>query len=410
MKKIGFYFLILGISVIYLLLRINRLNENIEFRLDQGIHLLETYQMVTSKKISLIGPMVTSKSRDGRNFYIGGNYYYALAILGIVSEWDPVKITAFYNFIELTFIIFFIFWLRSRFNPNSAIIIFVFLTSFCYLITHSRFFWNPHFLIPLGILVTYFIDQFYQRQQNIFLLLAAITLGNAVSFHYSALVWTIPIVAFIIFTKSKSIWQIPLFLLGTTVGALPIIIFELRHNFYNIRTIFFIFTHFEENRGLTPHYFVYPTLIFILWFFAYFQNKFKVKKYFIIASTFFLFLIGLLIPPVSPLDNLSGWDYPSQKRVVDIITKNICPENYNIASTVGGDTRSYDIRYLLTIRHCPPKEVETYSDNQTLFLVAPPDRPPETEKVWEVSSFKPFKVTNQQEINNQIILYRLDKT
>jgi len=410
MKKTGFYLLILGISLIYLFLRTYKLDQKIEFRMDQGIHLLETRQMITDNKIRLIGPMVTSKSYDGRNFYIGGNYYYALAILGVISRWDPVKITALYNIIELLFIIFFIFWLRLKYNSQTAIIIFVFLTFFDFLITHSRFFWNPHFLVPLGILFVYFLDLYQRQKQSIFLFLASVILGNAISFHYTATSWLILITIPLILAKKRSIWQVLIIIFGIIIGAFPLVLFELRHSFYNLKTIFFIFTHFKENSGFTPHYLVYPILIFTLSSFAYFQNKFKSKKFFIIISTLLLFIAGYFTPSPSPLDNLSGWAYQFQKKAATLITQNGCPKNYNIASTIGGDTRAYDLRYLLTISQCPPMEVEQYLNNQTLFLVAPTTRPPETETVWEVNSFKPFKVTQQQKINDQVVFYRLNKS
>jgi len=410
MQKFWFYPLILTISFVYLFSRVYKIDQKIEFRLDQGVHLLETYQMVQNKKIRLIGPMVTSKSYDGRNFYIGGNYYYALGILGIVSRWDPVKITALYNIFEFIFIIFFILWLRKKYNPHTSVTVFLFLTSFKYLITHSRFFWNPHFLIPLGILLIYFLDSYHHKKQTIFLFLASIIFGNAVSFHYSAVIWFIPLITVSALSKKKVLFVSFLSIIsGTIIGALPIIIFEIRHQFYNLKTIYFIFTHFKENSGLTPHYFVYPTLIFILYTFAYIQNMFKDKKIFIFLSTVSIFFIGYIIPSPSPLDNLKGWDYPTQKQVAALIIDSNCPPNYNIAATIGGDTRSYDLRYLLTLQKCPPMEVESYPNAQTLFLIAPPTRPPQTETVWEIDSFRPFDITHQQEINDHLVLYRLNK-
>ena len=105
-----------------------------------------------------------------------------------------------------------------------------------------------------------------------------------------------------------------------------------------------------------------------------------------------------------------GWTYPAQKQIEKLITQNGCPKSFNIATTISGDTRAHDLRYLLTISKCPPMGVEEYLNNQTLFLVAPPTRPPETETVWEVDSFKPFKITEYLKINDQLIFYRLDKS
>ena len=102
MKKV-FPILLIVISLIYLFLRLDHLGSKITFHLDQGVHLLETYQMVQSGKPRLIGPMISSKVFDGRGFFIGPQYYYILAVLGIAAHWNPLLITQIIIFIELLF-------------------------------------------------------------------------------------------------------------------------------------------------------------------------------------------------------------------------------------------------------------------------------------------------------------------
>jgi len=156
-------FFIIGlilISFLYLFVRLYHLNNLIGFRLDQGIHLLETKNMFDSKKISLVGPMVTSKSFMGRNFFIGANYYYVLGIIGLISNWSPLTVTILFILIEFVFYLFFIFFLKKKFNPFWALLTFPFLSLSPYLIIHSRFFWNPHLLIPLSILAILFSEKY----------------------------------------------------------------------------------------------------------------------------------------------------------------------------------------------------------------------------------------------------------
>ena len=110
-----------------------------------------------------------------------------------------------------------------------------------------------------------------------------------------------------------------------------------------------------------------------------------------------------------PLDVIKGWDYPQQRQVTDLILKNGCPQNFNVAATIQGDTRFYDLRYLLKLKNCQPLPVEAYPQAQKLFLVAPPDRPPESETVWEVAAFKPFIIKQKVAINDQILFFELQK-
>jgi hypothetical protein len=104
-----------------------------------------------------------------------------------------------------------------------------------------------------------------------------------------------------------------------------------------------------------------------------------------------------------------GWSYPLEEQVVKKILANGCPKDFNIASTVSGDTRSYDIRFLLTAKNCSPMNVEDYPKAKRLFLVAPAGRPVETEKVWEVTSLGKFKIEEKVNLTPEIVYYELEK-
>lgn len=109
----------------------------------------------------------------------------------------------------------------------------------------------------------------------------------------------------------------------------------------------------------------------------------------------------------APLDNISDWNYPEQKKVVNLIIKNGCPKNFNIATTIQGDTRAHDLRYLLNIKNCKPMGVEEYPMAEKLFLVAPVNRPPDTETVWEISCLGKFEIKQKINLTNEIIFYEL---
>lgn len=408
-----FWFLIFLISFIYLFLRFYRLPDLIGFRLDQGIHLLEAKQMVDDRQLRLIGPMVTSKSIDGRNFFIGANYYYVLAFIGIISSWNPFVITSLFIIIEFIFYFIFALFIKKTVNSFLSLVSFLFIALSPYLVIHSRFFWNPHFLIPLSILCLLSLHSFLSKSKIKYLFLASFFWGFAFSCHYSAVFWGIFFIYFLI--KSQKILNLKSYLLiifGFLIGDFPFLIFELRHQFYNTKTLFYIFTHSSQSGELTSHYFIFPLLIFCLYFFSLFFSKIK--------NTFFRKSIPLLIFAIlllaqlkifanyQPLDFVSGWDYSTQNKVADIISQN-CPQNFNIAATMQGDTRFYDLRYLLNLRGCNPNDIENYPSSSTIFLVAPVNRPPQTETVWEIESFEPFTTTDQIQLNSQLILYRLEK-
>ena len=106
----------------------------------------------------------------------------------------------------------------------------------------------------------------------------------------------------------------------------------------------------------------------------------------------------------------SGWNYPTQLKVIDKILENGCPKNFNVATTNSGDTRAYDLRFLLKQKNCFPNPVDSYPYDKTLYLVAPVSRPPPTDTVWEVLSLRPFKIELTYSINKELVLYQLSRT
>ncbi len=371
-KNFIFWFLLSIVSLVYLFLRFYHLPQLIGFRLDQGVHLLETKQMVDDRQLRLVGPMVTSKSFDGRNFFIGANYYYVLALIGLVSSWNPFVITSIFIIIEFLFYLIFVLFIKKTTNSFLALISFLIISLSPYLVIHSRFFWNPHLLIPLSILCLISLIFFSSHQKIKSLILASFLWGFAFSCHYSGIFWGIFFLYFLI--KSKNILNFKLYfliVLGFFLGDLPFFLFEFRHQFYNLTTMFYIFTHSSQSGELTSHYFIFPLLIFLLYFSLIYFSKIKNHRLKItlpIILFSFLTLIQLKIFfNYQPLDAIPGWDYSTQNQVADIISLN-CPKNFNIAATIQGDTRFYDLRYLLNLRNCNPNSVEDYPDSETDLL------------------------------------------
>jgi hypothetical protein len=411
-KNLFFIIALLVLAGIYLFLRLYKFEEKTTYHLDQGLHLLESYQMVQDKKIRLIGPLVTSKTYLARGFFIGPQYYYVLAFLGILTKWNPIIINVILLLAEFAFVLYFTNWIRKKYGTIEALTIFSLLTFSRYFIIHSRFFWNPHFLLPLGILFIVFLDRYIKKNKTRDLVWIGIWWGIAFGFHYSAVFWAIPLL--IVLLKNKQLWKwqilsLPLFFI---LGDLPWFLFELKHSFYNLKTIFWVMTLSSHDSDLTAwYYYIYPLGIFLLFGLVWIINKFKRNK--VLVSLFIVLLLSYLqirlINDPIPLGMPIGWNYPLQKQIVNKILENGCPKDFNVASTVSGDTRSYDLRFLLTTRGCPPMGVEEYPKAEKLFLVAPMDRPPEKETVWEVSSLGKFKINEKNVYNQNVVYYELEK-
>lgn len=411
-KKIFYIFGLVILIGIYLILRLNKFKERTTYHIDQGLHLLESWEMVINKDIRLIGPMVSSKTFLDRGFFIGPQYYYVLAFLGIITGWKPIMIDLILLLTEMGFILFFVNWIKKKLGTLEALTVFSLITFSRYFIIHSRFFWNPHFLLPLGIMAIIILDKYIQTDKFKYILGLGFLWGMAFSFHYAAILWGLPIL--ITLVVNKKLWKKETFIalpIGFILGDLPWVVFELRNNFYNIRTILWVMSHSTDSREVEPHYFIHPLIIFGLYGMAWLINKIKVNK---LITVFVLTVVLSWIQTkifnyTIPLGHPIGWNYYIQEEVINKIMINGCPKNFNVASTLSSDARSYDLRFLLIASGCKPMEVDEYPKTERLFLVAPKNRPIETETVWEVESLGDFSVKRQEELTENINFYELVK-
>jgi len=400
------------LSGIYLYLRLYKFEERTTYHLDQGLHLLESWEMVENRDIRLIGPMVSSKTFLDRGFFIGPQYYYVLAFLGLLTSWNPISIDLLLMILEFGSVLYFVFWISKKFGMTEALTVMSLFTFSRFFIIHSRFFWNPHFLLPLGILAIIFLVDYVNKKETKYLIGFSLLWGLAFGFHYAAILWGIPLLLILI--KNKMFWNKNTFLILPTffvLGDLPWVVFELRNNFYNIKTIWWAMTQSADGSNMEPHYLVYPLVIFFLYW--------LVKKIFIIKKRkLSLVILGVvaislaqvyLIKDPMPYGHPKGWNFVVEKETIKKILVGGCLKNFNVASTVSGDTRSYDLRFLLIQNGCKPMNVDKYPEAEKLFLVAPKNRPPKEETVWEVSSLKNFKINREESLSSEIVFYELEK-
>lgn len=415
MKK-SFLFLFIVITIVSIFARFWNYKELVGFTLDAPIHLTEVKNMIDSGKIGLIGPSVTSKETFGRMIFTGPFHYYVLAILGIISNWDVVFISGFYTSLWIaTFAILF-FWLNKRFGGTIAILLYTLLSFYPFFIQISRQIWNPHFIPLFG---TLFLLCLVERKKIYHYLIAGIFWGLGLNIHYSTLLWVFIAIFFMVSDIVKKKFHIKnwlILILGVVVAELPLLVFELRHNFYNINTIFFHIKYGSSSVGYTFniwYYYVLPFLapaVFLLGKFLYNigRKKIFIVPTLILSSLSFYFVLSAFGPQGQKAMHYPGWNIATQKKVANIIIKDN-EKDFEVAETVSSDTQATDIRWWLRQEGTNAMKVDQYKEAPVLYLVAPLSRPPETETVWEVSSLKPFKIITKVELDKDLFMYKIKR-
>ena len=206
-----------------------------------------------------------------------------------------------------------------------------------------------------------------------------------------------------------------------------LIIFYIHNNrksaliieFLTLTIIFGLIFASIYSRTLELHYFAsiyagFAILIAtaLISFFSLFKNI--VPRIIIIIAIFQIFAANILSFNLDRQEGFTmpkGWNLNGIKKASKIITGDVSSgKTFNIASTLDGDTRARPYRYLVEVMGKVPLDVEHYPESDAIYLVARDDQKTiKSYTVWEVSSFAPFEIDQNWDIQNGIKMYKLTK-
>lgn len=338
--------------------------------MDQGFQSLRSLEIIKSKELTLLGPTTSIKTPTGKQFFYGPAYYYFSGLILSLNS-SP----QFYGYFLAGLILLTNYFL---FKNHKTYLIFFLLNPLT--LVFSNFIWNPNWLllfVPLSL--------FSLINKRWFL--AGLFLGLSLQFHYQ-------IALLILFIFLKFCKQLPKIVPGFLIGYSPIILFELRNNFYNFRTILeYLSSPKTDNFIFQPYYF-----IFLIPFLSFLLAKLKTNYIFLLAYLPFYFLLYEKQTP-----SYSTWQKASQ-IILENQNKN---NNFNVANLTYGDTQAWALRYLLYSKGLTSNPVNHYPQDQTLWVVSSPGKLI-SQKVWELNSF-PSSPTAKYLLDHDLNLYYFSK-
>lgn len=394
------------------------------FHLDQELFMREVREMVVGHKLRLVGPMVISKMVYGRGFFIGPAFYYFLTPLALIFCWDVILMTKALILVWWLAALGIFFWLGKRFSWLAGLGAYAVFASLPFFIDYSRLMWNPNFLPLIGLSFFWLMEKIWREEKRWHWFLLGFFFGLGINFHYAALLWGIIFLPFLIWGLYRRRfrfyqWGLVFFVLGAILGDLPVVIFELRHNFYNLKTILF-FTRYSFLKGQSGFslggYFLFSLVPIFFWLLACFLHWFEKKRGFL--ETIFL-ILAIFIFLSLQIDwqkqwgtgMPEGWSIKKQRLVARLVCQDVRERGiegrFEIAATISGDTRAGDLRWWLSQEGCTPLGVEEYPQAEVLYLIAPKERILEEETVWEVDVLRPFSVVEEKSLNDGLVFYKL---
>ena len=237
-------YLVIFLTIISFIFYTINLKGSLGFFDDTARDTIKALEIIQQKKITLIGPPLSFGLFTIREVYFGSLSLY-IAIIGLLIGNLNVEGAIYPTIFFFTISIYFFYRLVKYLSTSkkTQIISTVIYALSPATITFARFFWNPNLIIPFSVFFWLLILQNYASNKKKLLgyLIAGIIGGLMVNFHYVSLAIIFFCLFYLVF-KRKILLSLVLFL-GFLIGSLPLIIFELKHQFYLSQALIYNFNH-----------------------------------------------------------------------------------------------------------------------------------------------------------------------
>lgn len=367
------------------------------------------------EKFSLLGQEYFREDSNGHILYSGALFNYLLVPLLIISNYRPVTITVFFALLNL-FTGFVIYWAIKRlYSVKLAILSLVLFLFNDFMIYHSLFIWNYNFLPIIGILTFYFSILNYRKPstKNIFLL--GLLSGIGISLQFLFILIALPVLVFNVWRNKKYVVSVALFVLGMALGNLPMLLFDLRHNFYHLRTLtqYLIDTLQGKSGASFSYYYLLP-----FWPVFALIGAWLIKKILrlnvVIGIVVLLLYFYFNLTSVRVLFN-GPTGMPKGITVSDIDKASIAIANdtksdFNVSEVLDFDKRAYVLRYFVEYEYGKkPLGVTEYPNLKLLYVLAQTEYNFDKSDIWEIKSGGSYNVTMLTDVGRGYAIYKLTK-
>jgi hypothetical protein len=399
-----------------LLVRFYNYEERITFGPEQAMSLITSGRMVTEKFTLLGNQNLLRATSAGHSLFAGAIFNYSLIPLQILFSYDPLPITVYFTLLNL-FTGFVLYKVVNRMLGEEVALFSLLLFIFSGItIYHSLFIWNQNYAFILGTFAIYFLYLLYKEVKSKYILTLGLLSGIGYSFQ-DLYILSALIVLLIAFRFSKNkLHTTVVYAFGMMLPNLPAIIFDLRHDFYHLRTSFQFFIDTISGGSADTslsyyHFLFFFPVVFVLAGLVV-KTVFAKNKYLgIVVLTLYLYFnlnsswVNFSVPTGMPKELTLSNIYKAAAAIAEET-----PVGYNVAVLVDFDTRGHVLRYPLEFKHkLKPLGVIEYPQSNRLYVLAENDHNFEKTNVWELSSFPINKIKLLSDISDNYSVFRLDK-
>ena len=272
------------------------LANNYLFLIDQGRDYMAVKDIVINHKFTLIGSEIGGGFAGTQGIFQGPVYYYLLSIFFVLFKGNPYGGMIMMFMFSMASIIFAYFFARTIFkNQWAGALMAFFIAISSPLIDQARFIWNNHPSTFFIFLAFYFTYKAFKKDKK-YLFLAAFFSVFVYNFEIAmAVPMCVALLFYVVFIlKLNKVKEYLSLFMGFVLGILPMLLFEVRHNFIGTRGIInyvlvqpnvYLRTNAHDNL-LNNH---------ISTFVSNFLNTFTIKNIPPYSALLFLAFIALLV-------------------------------------------------------------------------------------------------------------------
>lgn len=229
--------LIIIVFSLFCFLRFYNLEKRVGFDWDQEYLSYQIKKILIDHKLTLIGYRV----RDENSFFLAPYFFYLLTPFYFLTNLHPSALIIFLIFYNSFSFLLSLYFLNRLFGFWQTIFFLSFWSINYFLINFETTAWNP-IVVPLATIIVWYLAKLSFEEKNKkwwFYLFSGFLIGFFNNFHFQFILLLIFFLFFqIILSVSKKKFKIKnftLILLGYSLSFLPIIIFDFRHNFLNLK-------------------------------------------------------------------------------------------------------------------------------------------------------------------------------
>ena len=374
--------------------RLYNFSNRVSFWTEQAQSLIVSTNYLS--KPSLLGQEFYRTDSRGHIIFAGADFNYALVPLILLFRGDPILITSAFAFLNLITGLMIYIITGKLFNKTIALfssVIFLFNDLMIY---HSLFIWIYNPLPLIGLFILYAVI----KRKNIW---TGFLSGLAFSLQIMFAAFVLPILGMVILRAKNKVKAVILFLAGAVVADLPMVLFDIKHKFYETITIFQYFLDTLRGRSdATFNYyyflFLWPIFAIVAGVFIYsIWKKSKAAAYGLLGVYFIANLTSTKLNWTGP-NGANGIKVNEIKLASEQIAKN-APEKFNVASVLDFDKRAYVLRYFVQYKYGKtPEGVENYPNSKELYVLAPNKFDYKGSNIWEIKVGGPYDVTKLTDV------------